>query len=355
MAVNKGRAVWLCSSDPELRKLVRAALTSQRIALLDLPLESLLSGGVAAGALPPPARSLLLVDRAGEFKDAPGLVDVLRSALALPWHPRVLAIFPAARAAWHNEVDWVRARSGHAMLERPQAASIASVTDMLRAVMTELGGKPGGGEPGGSEPDVASLESHLAALGGPPGAETPAMRMWRLIATTPDALAAALLRGMDIRERRHRLRKHAECFVGGEACDWLQQVFHVRRKDAVALGAALLESGHLHHVTRQHPFRDGDHLYRAASPGTFDRVALDIAVAFLRAAPGLVADRSWRGRAFSALHGWYRSGRCAGVAFRADAGRGHVAGPEPGRARPAAPRRQRPRIRRCPFVLPPGR
>jgi len=69
-------------------------------------------------------------------------------------------------------------------------------------------------------------------------------------------------RGVDVRDRRHRLTVFAQCFVGSEAVDWLVEHEGLSRTEAVAMGQRLLERGALRHVRDEHDFRDGHFFYR---------------------------------------------------------------------------------------------
>lgn len=96
-------------------------------------------------------------------------------------------------------------------------------------------------------------------------------------------LAAALAAGVKVADRRYRLKKYPECFVGSEAVDWLGKHYRIGREDAVALGDALAahfglrraeattlgqslaDLGLLRHVADAHPFADDFLFYRLAT------------------------------------------------------------------------------------------
>jgi hypothetical protein len=69
----------------------------------------------------------------------------------------------------------------------------------------------------------------------------------------------------------YRGRNHSNCFLGREAVDWLShwivqhEIAHytgstsssTRRKEAVAIGRAMVTSGWMHHIEAAHTFNDG--------------------------------------------------------------------------------------------------
>lgn len=69
-------------------------------------------------------------------------------------------------------------------------------------------------------------------------------------------------RGIVIKDRRHRLKLHPECFVGSEAVTWLMQEQGMSWQQAIHFGQQLIEQGLIHHVLDQHPFKDGHYFYR---------------------------------------------------------------------------------------------
>jgi len=100
--------------------------------------------------------------------------------------------------------------------------------------------------------------------------------------------------GVEVRNRRWLLRTYDRCFVGSELVDWLihNQLVQTRKvrgsslthsltrlslardghltrrnlvneyQDAVALGNMYLQKHYLHHVTRDHTFKDENLYYR---------------------------------------------------------------------------------------------
>lgn len=82
-------------------------------------------------------------------------------------------------------------------------------------------------------------------------------------------LAESLADGVDVQNRRYRLRTFANCFLGNEAVDWL--MVHAgcsSRKEAVALGSKMQAAGLLSHVTNDHRFQDKALFFRFKADST---------------------------------------------------------------------------------------
>ncbi|MEA5469042.1 mechanosensitive ion channel domain-containing protein [Spirulina sp. 06S082] len=62
--------------------------------------------------------------------------------------------------------------------------------------------------------------------------------------------------GIEIKDRRYRLKTYSRCFIGAELVDWLMVREECSREDAIAIGEHLRKRGILHHVTDEHPFLD---------------------------------------------------------------------------------------------------
>lgn len=271
--------IWLATRDSAMRSLLRAAITSQGLTPLDIKPEQL-QARAAAGILPE-ANGVLLFDLAPDNLDGEGASDALRRLAAMPWRPRICAIAPVARQVWHNEADWCRRRTGLPLLPRPETG----VADFLGSLFAEIGL---------AAPDPRRLDTHLRVLlGNREEAANSLVR--RLTNDSIDALAASLIAGGNVADRRYHLRKYPECMTGSGAVDWLTRRHGCTREEAVSLGGALERSGLLHHVVKQQPFQDGEFFYRVACPGRFDAVLLDDAELALRTGSGLIADRAWRG------------------------------------------------------------
>jgi len=84
-----------------------------------------------------------------------------------------------------------------------------------------------------------------------------------------DAEAAAAARALvasgevDIRDRRHLLRRYPDAFVGREAVDWLVGRYGLTRMEAVELGERWVAAGLVRHVLDEHGFRDGWYYYQS--------------------------------------------------------------------------------------------
>lgn len=68
--------------------------------------------------------------------------------------------------------------------------------------------------------------------------------------------------GLEIKNRKYRLRTFENCFVGKDAVDWMKKQFGLHTEDAVALGQLLANRGVLHHVLDSHFFENKNYLYR---------------------------------------------------------------------------------------------
>jgi len=69
--------------------------------------------------------------------------------------------------------------------------------------------------------------------------------------------------GIEIKDRKYRLKKYQMCFVGSDAVDWMVKSLGFKnRADAVALGRILFERGVFHHVCDDHNFEDKFYFYR---------------------------------------------------------------------------------------------
>lgn len=273
---------WLATQDPKLRSLLRAALTSQGLTPLDIKPEHLFPSAAGPAGVAPEAHSVLLLDLAAEAIAPYRATEAIRLVRALPWQPRVLAIAGTEGTVWANQAAWTKGLSGHNLLPRP-ANSVAAFLALLLKEL-ELG-----------EADVRRLDTHLRVMLSAGEDKAPEALVRRLSGGSAQDLAAALLAGGNVAERRYHLKKYPECMVGKDAVGWMSRRYGTSREDAVLLGEALLKSGHLHHVVKEQPFADAEFFYRVATQGRFDAIPLDAATASLRGAEGLIADRAWRG------------------------------------------------------------
>ncbi len=72
--------------------------------------------------------------------------------------------------------------------------------------------------------------------------------------------------GLDIRDRRWRLRTYPNCFLGREAVDWIVERQRVGRAEAVRMGQRLVALGLMSHVVGEHDFEDADLFYVLNDP-----------------------------------------------------------------------------------------
>jgi uncharacterized Ntn-hydrolase superfamily protein len=80
----------------------------------------------------------------------------------------------------------------------------------------------------------------------------------------PVVLRDALLghRGVEIRDRTHRLKTYSQCFTGRDAVDWLTTTYPITRAQAQRLGELFVAKGWIEHVTQEHDFEDDFLFYR---------------------------------------------------------------------------------------------
>ena len=100
--------------------------------------------------------------------------------------------------------------------------------------------------------------------------------------------------GVNIADRRYRLRIYPECFVANEGVTWLERALSVARENAVAIGQALQAAGLIYHVAREQPFSDEENFFRVAQiPARWN---VESFYALCRSESGFsVLDRSYRG------------------------------------------------------------
>lgn len=68
--------------------------------------------------------------------------------------------------------------------------------------------------------------------------------------------------GIEIKERRHRLKIYPQCFIGSELVDWLAKTLLITPAKAVQLGQKLIDEKWIHHVHDQHNFKNEHLFYR---------------------------------------------------------------------------------------------
>ena len=68
--------------------------------------------------------------------------------------------------------------------------------------------------------------------------------------------------GLQIKNRRYKLKIYQQCFVGSEAVTWMGEKLELTRKQAVDLGQRLIQEKWIHHVVDDHDFKDDKLFYR---------------------------------------------------------------------------------------------
>ena len=103
--------------------------------------------------------------------------------------------------------------------------------------------------------------------------------------------------GVNIADRRYRLRIYPECFVASEATTWLKRALAVPREKAIAIGQALQAAGLIYHVAREQPFSDEENFFRVAQiPARWN---VESFYALCRSDAGVsVQDRNYRGTTY---------------------------------------------------------
>lgn len=104
--------------------------------------------------------------------------------------------------------------------------------------------------------------------------------------------------GVDIKDRRFRLRIYPECFVASEGVTWLERALRVPREKAVAVGQALQSAGLIYHVAKEQPFADETLFFRVAqipAQWTIERF-----YSLIRSEAGFaIEDRNYLGNKYS--------------------------------------------------------
>lgn len=100
--------------------------------------------------------------------------------------------------------------------------------------------------------------------------------------------------GVEIKDRRYRLRIYPECFVASEGVTWLERALRVPRDKAVAVGQALQSAGLIYHVAKEQPFADEELFFRVAQIPT--QWSMERFYSLIRSEAGFaVADRNHMG------------------------------------------------------------
>jgi len=106
--------------------------------------------------------------------------------------------------------------------------------------------------------------------------------------------------GLPVADRTWHGKPYRDCFVAGEALDWLVARFGLRRELALKACGFLWRTGRIHHVLRQAAFSD-DHLYFRFSGrrADLDRVDLVQAEAGMRGKDGVqIAERTYLAKTY---------------------------------------------------------
>lgn len=68
--------------------------------------------------------------------------------------------------------------------------------------------------------------------------------------------------GVDIKDRRYRLRVYPKVFVGREAVTWFKSQYNLSTEQAIHLGNLLIKNKIIHHVLDRHDFKNEFLFYR---------------------------------------------------------------------------------------------
>ena len=83
-------------------------------------------------------------------------------------------------------------------------------------------------------------------------------------------LANEVRRNINVKDRKHKMKKVKQCFVASHLVDYLVESGNARtRKDAIKLGKELQGRGLFHHVNKEHQLDDNQKLYRFLDPSCF--------------------------------------------------------------------------------------
>ena len=85
-----------------------------------------------------------------------------------------------------------------------------------------------------------------------------------------NAVAQKLKAGLEIKDRRWRLRTYKQVFLGTDAVNFfLSNNYAANVTDAVLLGSELMAQGVFQHCMRDHPFKNEPLFYRFVDHDTF--------------------------------------------------------------------------------------
>ena len=68
--------------------------------------------------------------------------------------------------------------------------------------------------------------------------------------------------GIEIKDRRYKLKTYPQCFIGSEAVEWLSKKLDISAEEAVQIGQRLIDEKWIHHVSNKHQFENDYLFYR---------------------------------------------------------------------------------------------
>ena len=145
-----------------------------------------------------------------------------------------------------------------------------------------------------AEISPAKLRTYLKVAIVSKTVETARTLIKRLTQLSPEQCLSQLSPIIDHKDRRYHLQTFAHCFVGSDAVTAIAARFNLTRPQSVAIGAALMNLGCMHHVAHGQLFADEGYFYRLNGVHLVDEVSLASALAALQASTTLVADRTYR-------------------------------------------------------------
>ena len=149
-----------------------------------------------------------------------------------------------------------------------------------------------------AEISQAKLRTYLKAAIVSKAVETARTLIKALTQLSPEQCVAQLWPIIDHKDRRYHLQTFAHCFVGSDAVTAIAARFKLTRPQSVAIGAALMNLGCVHHVAHDQPFADEGYFYRLNAIHLTDQVSLASALTALESTTSLVADRTYRTASF---------------------------------------------------------
>ncbi len=290
-----GRTALLAQSLGRQDAIWRAALQSQGLSVASLARAESLAALVASGGGARRPADLLVVDLAELAQERLPLERFGPAwRQAYPASPLVVTVGHRL-AVSEPERRWARARGafdlwpGLSLMLRSEAAlarlqalvaalgipdlRLEALREALRAVASEVADAEG---------DVAARLAHRG--------------------TDVEEIARRLRgsAGVALDERRYRLTRYPNCFVGTEAVDWLVRGYGLGRGEAVELGQQLIDRGEICHVVKEQPFLDAELFYRfGGSDPRLEAIDIDPLVAAMRAPEGLeIRTRTYLGRVY---------------------------------------------------------